>query len=552
MEEVIYLRDLWYKNAVIYALDVETYRDSNGDGVGDFKGLTSQLDYLAGLGVTCLWLLPFYPTPNQDDGYDVTDFYGVDGRLGNLGDFVDFLHQAHERGLRVLIDFIPDHTSSQHPWFQEARRDSNSRYRDFYVWSKDKPENMQKGIVYPGEQEAVWTYDEEAKAYYHHFFFKFEPDLDLDNRGVREEVLKAMGYWLELGVSGFRLDSAPFMVWLRELDDPNVPRNYDYLQEMHNFLALRRGDSVLLAEVNLPSDKLSNYFGSGGRAQMIFNFTGSQHIFLSLARGQAAPLIEAMKGLPTPPQEGQYANFLRNHDEFNLERLSEQEQQEMFAAYAPDKDMQIYGSGIRRRIAPMLGGDRRCLELVYSVMFSLPGTPLLLYGEEIGMGDDLSLKGRLSVRTAMQWSSQKNGGFSSAPQEKLTRPVINSGEYHYQKVNVASQQHDESSMLNWMTRMIRMRKECPELGWGEVHILEANHPSLFAHACSFRDNMVLAVHNFSDKKASASLKLPGNRDGALMDLFSGKKLDLSNGKLEVELEGYGYRWFRLGDGSPTR
>lgn len=422
------MKDFWYKNAIIYSLDVETFMDGNGDGVGDFIGLTKRLNYLSGLGVTCLWLLPFYPSPNRDNGYDVMDYYNVDPRLGTLGDFVEFMHQAREHGIRVIIDLVVNHTSDQHPWFQSARADKNSKYRDYYVWSNNPPKDTKDKIVFPGVQEGIWEYDEQAGAYYLHRFYKEQPDLNTANPEVREEIRKILGFWLELGVSGFRIDAAPFLIEPLGIEDAKLEELRSLLPEMREFVSQRRGDAVLLAEANVPPDQIPVYFGDGDKMHMLFNFLLNQYMFLALARKQAAPLIEGLKLLPDSPHIGQWVNFVRHHDELTLDRLTKDKQEEIFAAFAPDENMQIYGHGIRRRLPPMLGGDRRRLELVYSLLFSLPGTPLLRYGEEIGMGDDLSLEGRTSVRTPMQWSSEPNGGFSTAQQDALPQPVISQGE----------------------------------------------------------------------------------------------------------------------------
>jgi len=421
--------DLWYKDAIIYSLDVKTFQDADGDGCGDFRGLGERLDYLSSLGVTCLWLLPFYPSPNRDDGYDVMDYYAVDPRLGTLGDFVEFMHKARERGIRVLIDLVVNHTSDQHPWFQAARRSKDSPYRDYYIWSDTLPATAHEGMEFPGYQDAVWEWDEVAQAYYFHRFYRYQPDLNISNPAVREEICRVMGFWLELGISGFRVDSAPFLVEMKGAAARPGEDHYDYLREFRDFLNWRRGDAILLAEANVSRDKVCEYFGDDAKVQMLFSFLLNQHLFLALARQEAEPLVRGMRLAPVPPPTGQWANFLRNHDELDLGRLTDEERQEVFRAFAPDPDMQLYERGIRRRLPPMLGGDRRRIEMAYSLLFSLPGTPVLRYGEEIGMGDDLSLPERESVRTAMQWSNEKNAGFSTADPDRLVHRVIVDGPF---------------------------------------------------------------------------------------------------------------------------
>ncbi len=539
------MKEFWYKKAIVYSLDVETFMDSDGDGVGDFTGLTQRLDYLWGLGVNCLWLLPFYPSPNRDNGYDVMDYYSVDPRLGTLGDFVEFMQQARDRGIRVIIDLVVNHTSDRHPWFQAARADKNSKYRDYYVWSDEPIENSQSKLIFPGEENSIWEYDEKAGAYYLHNFYKEQPDLNTGNPAVRDEIRKIMGFWLELGVAGFRIDAAPYLIEPFGMEDADMEELRQFLPEMRSFVSHRSSDAVLLAEANVSPDKISLYFGSGDRMHMLFNFLLNQYLFLALARQQPDPLIEGLKILPDIPHSEQWVNFLRHHDELTLDRLTEEEREEIFSAFAPDENMQIYHRGIRRRLAPMLRGDRRRLELVYSLLFSLTGTPLLRYGDEIGMGDDLSLEGRSSVRTVMQWSSKANGGFSTAPPEALPRPVISEGKYGYQQVNVASQQRDPNSLLNWMERLIRTRQHCPEFSFGQYCILETNEPSVFAHYCNWQSNAVIALHNLGDRGCTVSLPLQDSQLQHLIDLFGDKQYEpVACNSNSIPLEAFGYRWFR--------
>ena len=532
--------DRWYKNAIIYCLDVETFQDSDGDGVGDFKGLTSRLDYLWSLGVTCIWLLPFYPSPNRDNGYDVTDYYGVDERLGKPGDVAEFLHGAEQRGIRVIVDLVVNHTSDQHPWFQAARSDPNSRYRQFYVWSDEKPAGADEGVVFPGVQESTWTFDEKAGAYYHHRFYKHQPDLNIGNAEVRDEIRRVMGFWLALGVSGFRVDAAPFLIELPPTyegeGDP-----FSYLDDFNEFLVWRKGHAILLAEANVTHEKVLEYFGEGDRMQMIFNFYLNQHVFLALARGEVEPIVRALKKQPEIPPAAQWANFLRNHDEIDLGRLTEKERQECFAAFGPEPHMQIYERGVRRRLAPMLGGDRRRIELAFSLAFSLPGTPVLWYGDEIGMGDDLNLPERNSVRTPMQWSAGENAGFSEAAAHRLARPVIDDGEYDYREVNVVAQHRDPGSLMNWMERLISMRKECPEFGWGQVDILDSGHADVLAVCSTWENSSVLTLHNLGEKRRTARL----NVGSELIDWF-GNRAYAAPEDDSIELDPYGYRWFRFG------
>ncbi|WOD40211.1 alpha-amylase family protein [Nodosilinea sp. E11] len=540
--------DLWYKNAIIYCLDIETYRDGNGDGVGDFVGLTQRLDYLSGLGITCVWLMPFYPSPNKDNGYDVMDYYSVDPRLGSLGDFVEFSRQAEERGIRVIVDLVVNHTSDQHPWFQTALQDKNSKYWDYYLWSKEEPEDIEEDIMFPGLQDTTWTYAPEAEAYYAHRFYDHQADLNITNPAVREEIQKIMGFWLQLGVSGFRIDAASHLIELRQADNlfEKVDDPFIYIDEMRDFLSWRRGDAILLAEANEPVEELHHYFDGGDRMQMLFNFWSNQHFFLALTRGEAAPLIQSFKDLPSVPKIGQWANFIRNHDELTLNHLSDDQQDEIAAAMAPDRDtMWVFDRGIRRRFAPMVDGDPQRLKLTYSLLLTMPGTPVLNYGEELGMGDDLTLDERKPARTPMHWSTAPNGGFSTAPADQLVLPVIAEGDYGYKQINVTTQQQDAESLLNWMERAIRLRKECPAFGWGKWQILEVDQPSIFAHRCEWQGHVVIAVHNLSQADCEATLTLPEDGGRCLIDLFTDQSTEVSQqSSYTMQLAGYGYCWLQ--------
>jgi maltose alpha-D-glucosyltransferase/alpha-amylase len=538
--------DLWYKNAVIYCLDVETFMDSDGDGVGDFRGLADRLDHIEALGATCLWLLPFHPSPNRDNGYDITDYYGVDPRFGTLGDFVEFTRAARERGLRVIVDLVVNHTSVDHPWFQEARRSPGSPRRDWYVWSKEEPKDLREGMVFPGVQETTWTYDEAAGAWYMHRFFDHQPDLNIANPAVREEIERIMGFWLQLGATGFRLDAVPFLVEYRGVEPPEDRRDpHRYLVELRDFLDWREAESVLLAEANIEMDDLDAYFGAGDRIQMIFNFLLNQHVFLALARGEAEPVARVMRATPRIPLIAQWAIFLRNHDELDLGRLSEAERAEAFAAFAPEKDMRLFGRGIRRRLAPMLGGDARRLAMAHSLMFALPGTPVLWYGEEIGMGEDLSLPERFPVRTPMQWSGEPNAGFSTAPAERLVRPMVAGGAFGFERVNAMAQRNRRDSLLEHNRRLITTRRACPEVGWGECRMLDvAGAPGVLALRSEWRGNAVVTLHNLADR--AAEVRLPADAGQPLIPLLGDVDDRAPKDPAHpLRLNGYGFRWFRV-------
>jgi maltose alpha-D-glucosyltransferase/alpha-amylase len=541
--------DLWYKNTVIYCLDVEKYIDSNGDGIGDFAGLTQRLDYLAGLGITCVWLQPFYPSPNRDNGYDVADYYGVHPKHGTLGEFVDFMNHAEQIGMRVIVDLVINHTSDRHPWFQAARKDPASPYRNWYLWSKTRPKEWNTGMVFPGVQKATWTRDSVAGEYYFHRFYKFQPDLDTSNPAVQREIMRVMGFWLQLGVSGFRMDAVPFLI---EKKGAGVKSRKDYetLHLMRDFLQWRRRDAIMLAEANVPPDESMEYFGEDGeRLQMMLNFAVNQRFFYALATEDIKPLVRALEATYKRPPAAQWVNFLRSHDELDLGRLTDAQRDRVFRAFAPAKEMQLYNRGIRRRLAPMLDNDRRKLELAFSFLFTSPGTPMLQFGDEIGLGDDLSLPERECARTPMQWSCEPHGGFTTG--KRPVRTVISDPIYGYEHVSVESQRRDPHSLLNWMERKIRMRKECPEISWGDWKILKTDQPGVLVMCYEWNKCTLITCHNFTSKpraivldRAAVAAEVGGDK---LVDLLARNDSPADeHGRYMVQLQPYDYRWFRAG------
>jgi len=543
------INDLWYKNAVIYCLSVSTYMDANGDGIGDFIGLMRRLDYLHGLGVTAIWLMPFQTSPHRDDGYDVSDYYGVDPRYGTLGDFVEFTHAAKQRGIRVLIDLVVNHTSNEHPWFKQARKDADSKYRHWYVWSKKKPPRADQGMVFPGVQKSTWTFDEEARAWYFHRFYDFQPDLNTSNPEVQAEILKIMGFWIQQGVSGFRMDAVPFVISTKGPGIAKPREQYDMLRAFREFLQWRQGDCIVLAEANVLPETDMEYFGrAGDRMHMMFNFQVNQNLFYALATADARPLINAIKATKPRPSTAQWGLFLRNHDELDLGRLTERQRQKVFAAFGPEKEMQLYDRGIRRRLAPMLGGDRRRMELAYSLMFTLPGTPVIRYGDELGMGDDLKLPERKCARTPMQWSNEPHGGFTKS--DKPFIPVIAGGPYGFEHINAAIQRRHPESPLNWTERIIRMRKEVPEVGWGDFAIIRSSDPAVLLMRYDWRNNSVLFAHNLDAKPREIrfSVGLDDPKQNALLInlLAEDHSRAEKDGRHRLVIEGYGYRWYRVG------
>jgi maltose alpha-D-glucosyltransferase / alpha-amylase len=544
----IMIDDLWYKNSIFYCLSVGTYMDANGDGIGDFKGLLRRLDYLQGLGITAIWLMPFQPSPGKDDGYDISDYYGVDPRYGTLGDFVEFTHGCRQRGIRVIIDLVVNHTSDTHPWFREARSSPDSEYRDWYVWADKKPANAGTGMVFPGVQKSTWSRDKEAKAWYFHRFYDFQPDLNTSNPRVQAEILKIMGFWIQLGVSGFRMDAVPFVIATKGAKVRTPVEQYDMLRAFREFLQWRQGNAIILAEANVLPETNMEYFGDDGdRMQMMFNFHVNQHLFYALASADSRSLAKALKATKPRPASAQWGLFLRNHDELDLGRLTKAQRDVVFRNFGPDKNMQLYGRGIRRRLAPMLGGDRRRLELAYSLMCTLPGTPVIRYGDEIGMGDNLALPERNCARTPMQWSTEPHAGFTES--DTPCSGIIDKGPYGFEHVNVAKQRRDPGSMLNWTERIIRMRKEVPEIGWGDFQVIATRDPAVLIIRYDWRNNSALFVHNLDERPREVSFAagLPGDTGKLLVNLLSEDHSQANErDQHRLVIEGYGYRWYRVG------
>jgi maltose alpha-D-glucosyltransferase / alpha-amylase len=532
----------WYLDAVIYGIDVEKFADGNGDGIGDFIGLTEKLPYITGLGVTCIWLLPFYGSPDRDNGYDVSDFYAINPKVGTRADFLEFLHRAGEQGIRVIIDLVVNHTSNEHPWFEAARRDDKSRYRDYYVWSADPPSVAHGATsIFPGEEPKVWTYDEVARSYYFHKFYHFQPDLNIANEEVRREILRVVDYWLAFGVSGFRVDAAPLIIGDNGLEHANPRDPHGVLRELESYMQQRRSDGVLLGEVNLPAKELERYFGAGDQLGLLFNFTLACYVFAALATEKAGPVEEAIAQLPEPPSGCGWANFLRNLDELDFSRVPQDLKETVFEAFAPDKEMQVFDRGVRRRIAPMLDGDQKRIELAFSIIMSMRGSPLFVYGDEIGIGEDLSKHGRNAVRVPMQWSSRRNAGFSDAPKSKLVQAPVDEGRFSYERLNVEAQKEDGNSLLNGVKRLIGFRRKQRIIVKGRFVRLPSVDPGLLIHGYEHSGDMLLVIHNLTGKDIVADVPLQGLTKGSLYDLVSETPYGV-DGSLKLTVPGYGYIW----------
>lgn len=539
----------WYTKAILYEVDVRTFFDADGDGKGDFTGLTRKLDYIAGLGVNTIWLNPFFASPEKDDGYDISDFYSVDPSLGSLGDFAVFMEEAKALGLRVIVEMIVNHTSDRHPWFQQALTGRDAPSRDFYVWVDEPPADSPERITFtPEEADAPlpWTYHEATGQYYLHRFYDHEPDLNHANRGVQDEMYKIMSTWLAMGVDGFRVDAAPYIAEKAAADD-DFHDAHHYLRTMRSHIADRKPDAILMAEADVTASELGEYFGHDDEMNLLLSFLASQTVFLALGREMAAPLEDMLRGLPASPPRGTYANFLRNHDELDLERLSPEDRRFVFDTFAPEPKMRIFGRGIRRRPAPMLDGDVDRLRLAHSLIFSLPGVPILRYGDEIGMGDDLSLPDRSPVRTPMQWTDGPNAGFSSAPEDRLFYPVVSGGEFGSKQVNVSDQEADPHSQLNWTIRLIGARRRSRPMRSQNWELADPSNESVLAIRYQDEDDVTLTLHNLSPEPQAVDGSVLNGLEG-IHPLFSSGE-DQNSARQALHLGRYGCLWLtgRHGD-----
>jgi maltose alpha-D-glucosyltransferase/alpha-amylase len=498
--------DDWYKDAIFYELHVRTFQDSNGDGIGDFRGLTQRLDYVRDLGVNCIWLLPMYPSPLRDDGYDIADYRNIHPDYGTLEDFQAFLDAAHERGLRVIADLVMNHTSDQHPWFQEARRSPDSPYRDYYVWSDTDQRYRDARIIFIDSETSNWTWDPVARQHFWHRFYHHQPDLNFDNPAVRAAMLDIMRYWLDRGLDGFRVDAVPYLFEREGTNCENLPETHAYLKALRAEIDARYRGRILFAEANQWPIDVRPYFGDGDECHMAFNFPLMPRIFMALRREERRPIIDIVRQTPDLPPSCQWGLFLRNHDELTLEMVTDEERDYMYLEYAKDARMRL-NLGIRRRLAPLMENGRRQMELLHSLLLSLPGSPVLYYGDEIGMGDNVFLGDRNGVRTPMQWTGDRNSGFSRCDPEQLYAPVNANPVYHYQSVNVETQLRTQTSLLNWVKRLIRVRQKSPVFGRGAIEFLLPENEKILAYVREDGDQAILVANNLSRFAQAAELNL---------------------------------------------
>jgi len=540
------MRDaFWYKDAVFYELHVKAYTDANGDGMGDFPGLLTRLDHLKDLGVDCLWLLPMYPSPFRDDGYDISDYCAIHPQYGTLDDFKTFLSAAHERGLRVITELVVNHTSDQHPWFKEARSSPESPKRDYYVWSDTDDRYRGVRIIFRDTEMSNWAWDPVSKAYYWHRFFSHQPDLNFDNPAVREEIWQVMRFWLELGVDGFRVDAVPYLVEREGTSCENLPETHAVLRELRRRMDAGFPGRMLLAEANMWPEDVRPYFGDGDEFHMAFHFPIMPRMFMALRLEDRKPLVEIIERTPDIPAACQWGLFLRNHDELTLEMVTDAERDYMYEEYARDPVARI-NLGIRRRLAPLLDGDRRRIELMNALLLSLPGSPVLYYGDEIGMGDNVYLGDRNGVRTPMQWTGGWNGGFATADPERLYQPLISNPVYGYQAVNVESQRRQENSLLNWTKRLIQVRRSTQVFGRGSIEFLKPANHRVLAYVRSLDSEKVLVVNNLSGTAQAVELDLRALAGAIPIEMF-GRSLfpRIRDRPYVMTLGPYDFFWFRL-------
>jgi maltose alpha-D-glucosyltransferase/alpha-amylase len=536
---------LWFKTALFYEIHIRGFFDANGDGSGDFRGLIDKLDYLQWLGIDVIWLLPFYRSPLRDGGYDISDFLTIHPDYGVVEDVRAFMEAAHQRGMRVIADLVMNHTSSDHPWFQEARSDPDSPKRDFYVWSDTMHRYEDARIIFVDTETSNWTWDERAGAYYWHRFYSHQPDLNYDNPDVQEAMLEVLRFWLDLGIDGFRLDAVPYLYEREGTKGENLPETHGFLRRVRATIDREYPDRVLLAEANQWPEDVVEYFGDGDECHMCFHFPVMPRMFMAVRREDATPIYEILDRTPGIPDNCQWGLFLRNHDELTLEMVTDEERDYMYAEYAKDPRMKL-NLGIRRRLAPLLDGGRDEIELMHAILFSLPGAPVLYYGDEIAMGDNVYLGDRDGVRTPMQWTGDRNGGFSRADFAQLYAPPLMDPVYGFQAVNVEAQLRTPTSLLRWLRRFIALRKEHPVFGLGTYEPLEPSNRRVFAHVRRYEDDVMLCVHNLARSAQAVEFDLSAYKGRRPVEVF-GRSRFPRVGELAylLTLAPRGFYWFQL-------
>jgi maltose alpha-D-glucosyltransferase/alpha-amylase len=525
---------MWYKDAVFYELSVRAFKDSNGDGHGDLRGLTEKLDYLQTLGVDCVWLMPIYPSPLNDDGYDIADYYSIAETFGTLDDFKALIEAAHARGIRIIMDLVLNHTSDEHPWFKDSRSSRDSTYRDYYVWSDTDKKYSDARIIFVDTETSNWTWDEQSGQYYWHRFYASQPDLNFDNPKVQEEMINIARFWLEMGIDGFRADAVPYLFEREGTNCENLPETHAYLKALRTFMDEHYPDRILLCEANQWPEDVREYFGAGDQFHMGFHFPIMPRIFMALKKGRADDMIEILRRTPPIPENCQWCTFLRNHDELTLEMVTPEERNWMWERYAPEPRMKL-NLGIRRRLAPLLDNDHRKIELANSLLFTLPGSPIIYYGDEIGMGDNLDLPDRNGVRTPMQWEDSPNAGFTTGT--PFTELVT--GELGYKHVNVANQLANKDSLFHSISRMVNIRKEHHAFGSGTMEWVEANNPSLAVYKRDYQGETLLIVNNLTGDSQSASFA--SKHKAEYVDLLSSAEYRIET---SLTLEPYAHLWLR--------
>lgn len=537
---------LWYKDAVFYELYIRAFQDSNRDGHGDIPGLIKRLDYLKELGVDCLWLLPIYPSPLKDDGYDIADFYGILPEYGTIEDFKQLVDESHQRGIRVIADLVLNHTSDQHEWFRNARKDRLSAFRDYYVWSDSDRKYKEARIIFLDTETSNWTWDDEAGQFFWHRFYSSQPDLNYDNPAVQDEMLNVLRFWLDLGVDGFRVDAVPYLFEREGTNCENLPETHEYLKRIRKVVDEEYPGCVLLCEANQWPEDVREYFGEGDEFHMGFHFPLMPRIFMALRKGDPTPLKNILKNTPPIPDSCQWCTFLRNHDELTLEMVTQEERQWMWSEYAPEKRMRL-NLGIRRRLAPLLDGDQRKIELAFSLLFSLPGSPVIYYGDELGMGDNIWLPDRNGVRTPMQWKDALNADFSNAEPENLYSPVIFQEGYSAKDVNVALQKDQPGSLLNQIKNMIHVRKKYEPLGFGDIEWIEQTNMAAGVFVRNFNDQKILIINNFSGDFLETEIRVLYETGKSFRDIFTGEvfKPERLPGYIKLTLKPYEYKWLEV-------